>query len=73
MSLPTSSQLKIGDLVALKENFGDAQTAKIYRSGKLAVIISICGGPKDWMSTYKIQFPEGDTLHVWQDIVKIVS
>jgi hypothetical protein len=73
MSLPTSSQLKIGDLVALKENFGDAQTAKIYRSGKLAVIIFICGSPKDWMSNYKIQFPEGDTLHVCQNIVKILS
>ena len=73
MSVPTSSQLKIGDLVALKENFGDAQTTKMYRSGKLAVIISICDSPTDWMSTYKIQFPEGDTLHVWQNIVKIVS
>ena len=72
MSLPTSSQLKIGDLVALKENFGDALGRRGV-SGKLAVIISICDSPKDWMSTYKIQFPEGDTLHVWQNIVKIVS
>jgi hypothetical protein len=68
-----SNQIKIGDLVALKENFGDAQTTKMYRSGKLGVIISVCGGPGNHLSTFKIQFPEGDTLNVWQSSVKLVS